>query len=63
MSTNRPKRLPQEVVADKWEREAGDRERLAEKPDYTTIEKRLLRAQANVYRACVKELRGLVSNG
>lgn len=48
-----------ETCADAWEREASDREFGADRPrsDYTQVEKRLLLTQANVYRACAKQLR------
>ena len=48
-----------ETCAKGWEREASDREYGADrsKSDYTDMEKRLLRTQANVYRACAKQLR------
>lgn len=42
-----------------WEREAYDREHGANRPNsgYTDFEKRLLRTQANTYRACASQLR------
>lgn len=48
-----------EAMATKWERQGYDLERGSERADsdYTAIEKRLMRAQANVYRACAAELR------
>lgn len=48
-----------DAMAAKWERQAFDLEHGAERSpsDYTPIEKRMLRVQANVYRACAAELR------
>jgi hypothetical protein len=48
-----------EAMALRWEREASDRERGADREgsDYSALEKRMLRLQANVYRACASELR------
>lgn len=46
-----------EVLAPQWLREAYDRERMAERPDYSDHERRVLRAQANVYRVCATALR------
>jgi hypothetical protein len=48
-----------ETLAAKWERQAHDSERATDRADsdYNPIEKRLMRAQANVYRACAAELR------
>lgn len=48
-----------ERLAANWERSAYDLDRGADRTDsdYTPIEKRLMRAQANVYRACAGELR------
>ncbi len=42
-----------------FDREAGDRERMADRPgsQYTDAERRLLRAQATIYRACAQTLR------
>lgn len=44
-------------LALKWLREANDRERMGSRDEYTPHERRVLTAQANVYRACAKELR------
>ncbi len=48
-----------EHCAVSFDREAGDRERMADRPgtDYTAAERRLLRAQATIYRACAQKLR------
>ena len=46
-----------EALAARWLREASDRSNMAARPDYTAHERRVLRAQANVYRACANELR------
>jgi len=48
-----------EAMAMKWERQAYDLERGADRPesDYSPIEKRMLRVQANVYRACANDVR------
>jgi len=46
----------QEMCRD-FDRAAHDRERIAEKPDMSAIEKRMLRLQANVYRACARRCR------
>ena len=53
------KREGLDQLAAKWERSAYDLDRGADRTDsdYTPIEKRLMRAQANVYRACAGELR------
>lgn len=48
-----------EGVLRQWQREAESRERLARAPQHSEVERRLLRAQANVYRACHRDLRGV----
>lgn len=48
-----------EELATRWDRTASDHERGADRPDseYSAMEKRMLRLQANVYRACAADLR------
>lgn len=53
----RSKREICEALADEFERTAYGLERQADKPDMTPIERRMLRLQGNVYRACAKRAR------
>jgi len=63
MASNRHDRL--DAVIAQWEREASDRMRGADRKDadYSAIERRLLRAQANVYYACARQLREVRHGG
>jgi len=50
-------------LALKWEREAYDRNRMAERPGYSDLERRMLRTQAVIYTACARDLREAGARG
>jgi len=50
-------------LALKWEHEAADRRRMAERPGYSDLERRMLAAQAVIYVACARDLREAGARG